>query len=102
MVIVMTMPSPTIMVLPMAVVMVVVVPMSLVHFPTFAVVVIMWMSPVCPFIWRTVPAPLDPSVMVTDWHPISFHPDEVWARRWPTFLVADCGWWSSDVHRNLR
>jgi hypothetical protein len=34
---------------PVAVVVVLMVPMSLVHLPAFAIVVIVWMTPVCPF-----------------------------------------------------
>jgi hypothetical protein len=57
------------------------VPMSFVHSPAFAIVIIMRMAPVCPFIWRTVPASPDPPVMATNRFPISIHPDEVWTWR---------------------
>jgi len=87
---------------PMAVVVVLAVPVSLVHFPPFAVVVVMRMAPVGPFIRGTVPVPFHPPVMVTEGPPISFHPDEARAwNRW-RFLIADCRWWDTDVHRNLR
>src|SRR5450755_3549167 len=84
-----------------AIVVILVVPMPLVHLPAFAVVVVMRMTPVCPFIWRTVPASPDPPVMVTNWFPISFHPDEAWTWSRPTLLIAERRWRSPNVHRNL-
>ena len=92
----------TTMVSPIAVVVVLVVPVSLVHFPPFAVVVVMWVAPVGPFIRGTVPVPFDPSVVVTEGRPISFHPDEARAGSRCGFFIADCRWWDTDVHRNLR
>src|SRR5258708_31265324 len=90
-----------IMVSPEVIVVVLMVPMSLVHSPAFAIVVIMRMAPVCPFIWRTVPASPDPPVMVTNRFPISIHPDEVWTWRRSPLLIADrrCG--GPDRDRNL-
>src|ERR1700674_4456362 len=101
MVVVITTVAIMIMVSPVAVVVVFMVPMSLVHLPAFAVVVIMRMSPVCPFIWRTVPASPDPPVMVTNWLPISFHPDEAWTWSRPILLIADRRWRGPDVNGNL-
>ena len=92
----------TIMVSPVAVVVVLMVPMSLVHSPAFSVVVIMRMTPVCPFKWRTVPASPDPPVMVTNGFPISIDPDELWTRSRSILLIADRRWRGPDVHRNLR
>src|SRR5438552_13634006 len=90
-----------IMISPVAVVVVLMVPMALVHSPAFAVVVVMRMTPVCPFVWRTVPASPDPAVTWTNWFPISFHPDKVWTRSRPTLLIADRRGRGPDVHRNL-
>src|SRR5260370_32812113 len=90
-----------IMVSPAAIVVVLMVPMSLVHSPAFAIVVIMRMAPICPFIWRTIPASPDPPVMVTNRFPISIHPDEVWTWRRSILLIADRRWRGSDLHRNL-
>src|SRR5216684_6827460 len=90
-----------IMVSPVAMVVVLMVPMSLVHLPTFSVVVIVRMAPVCPFIGRPVPASPDPPVMVTNWFPISVHPDEVWTWSWSILLIANRRWRGPDVHRNL-
>ena len=101
MVLVIMMVAIMIMVSPVAIVVVLMVPMSLVHFPAFAVVVIMRMTPVCPFIWRPVPASPDPPVVVTDWFPISIHPDEARTRSRSILLIADRRWRDSDVHRNL-
>ena len=94
-------PEKVIMVSPMAVVVVLMVPMSLVHSPAFSVVVIMRMTPVCSCIWRTVPAAPDPPVMVTHWFPVSVHPDELWTWRRSILLIADRRWRGPDVHRNL-
>src|ERR1700730_3640039 len=90
-----------IMLSPVAIVVVLMVPMSLVHLPAFAVVVIMRMTPVRPFIWRPVPASPHPPVMVTHWFPISINPDEVWTRSRSILLIADRRWRSPDVDRNL-
>lgn len=90
-VVVLTVPS-------VAIVVVLMVPMSLVHLPTFSVVVIVRMTPVCPFIGRAVPASPDPPVMVTNWFPISINPDEVWTWSRSILLIADRGWRGPDVH----
>src|ERR1700730_9713732 len=90
-----------IMVSPVAVVVVLMVPMSLVHLPAFVVMVIMRMAPICPFIWRTVPVSPDPPVMVTNWFPISIHPDEAWTWSRSILLISDRRWRGPDVHRNL-
>jgi hypothetical protein len=89
------------MVPPVTVVVILTVPMSLVHLPAFPVVVVMRMSPVCPFKRRMVPASPDPSVMVTLRLPIPFDPDEAWAWNRSRFLIADRRWRRPDVHRNL-
>src|SRR5438105_13202712 len=78
-----------IMVSPVAVVVVLMIPMALVHSPAFAVVVVMRMTPVCPFVWRTIPASPDPAVTWTNWFPISVHPDKLLIRSTPTLLIAD-------------
>jgi len=91
----------TIMLSPVAVVVVLMVPMSLVHSPAFAIVVIVRMAPVGPFIGRTFPASLDPPVMVTNGFPISIHPDEVWTWTRSILLIADRRWRGPDVYRNL-
>ena len=101
MVVVITTFAIMIVVSPVAVVVVLMVPMSLVHSPAFAIVVIMRMAPVCPFIWRTVPASPDPPVMATNRFPISIHPDEVWTWRRSILLIADRRWRGPDVYRNL-
>src|ERR1700680_4453144 len=101
MVVMITMVAIMIMVSPVAIVVVLMVPMSLVHLPAFAVVVIMRMSPVGPFIRRAVPASPNPPVMVTNRFPISFHPDEAWTWSRSILLIADRRWRGSDVHRNL-
>jgi hypothetical protein len=90
-----------IMVSPMAVVVILMIPMSLVHSPAFSVVIIMRMTPVCPFKWRTVPASPDPPVMVTYGFPISIHPDEAWTWSRSILLITDWRWRGPDVHRNL-
>jgi hypothetical protein len=101
MVVVIMMVAIMIMVSPVAVVMILVVPMSLVHLPALSVVVIMRMTPVCPFKWRPDPASADPPILVTDWFPISFHPGKAWTWSRSTLLIADRWWRSPDVDRNL-
>jgi len=98
---VITMVALMIMVSSAAVVVIFAVPMALVHLPPFAVMVVVRMTPVSPFVWRTVPAPPHPPVMLTDWFPVSIHPDKVWSWRRSILLIADGWWWSSDVHRYL-
>ena len=75
MVVVVTMPPPTIMVAPMTVVVVLAVPMPFVPLPAFAIVVVMRMCPVCPFKRRTLPMSPDPPVVVTRRSPISVYPN---------------------------
>src|SRR6266849_1665982 len=86
---------------PVAIVVILMVPMSFVHSPAFAVVVIMRMTPVCPFKWRPDPTSADPPILMTNWFPISIHPDEVWTWSRSILLIADRRWWRPDVHRNL-
>ena len=90
-----------IMISPVAIVVVLMVPMSLVHLPAFSVVVVVRMTPECPFIWRTVPASPDPPIMVTNWFPISVYPDQVWTWRRSILLIAGRRWRGPDVHGNL-
>jgi hypothetical protein len=101
MVVVITTVAIMIVVSPVAIVVVLMVPVSLVHLPAFSVVVIVRMTPVCPFKWRTLPASPDPPVVVTNWFPISIHPDETWTWSWSILLIADRRWRSPDIHRNL-
>jgi hypothetical protein len=101
MVVVIMMVAITIMVSPAAIVVILMIPMPLVHLPAFTVVVIVRMTPVCPFIRRTVPSAPDPPVMMTDWFPISIHPDEARTRSRSILLIADRRRWDPDVHRNL-
>ena len=54
-----------IMLAPMAVVVVLTIPISFVPLPAFAIVVVVRMRPACPFIRRTLPMSPDPLVMVT-------------------------------------
>ena len=93
---------PMIMVAPMVAVVVLVVPMSFVQFPAFAIVIVMRMGPVCSFKRRTVPVTADPLVMATNWHPISLHPNEAGAGRRPRLFINDRRWRGADIHRNLR
>src|SRR5215471_2797378 len=88
-VVVITMPPPMIMLAPMAVVVILVVPMSFVPFPAFAIVVVVRMGPVCPFIRRTLPVSADPLVMVTHRSPISFDPNEADVGRRPRLFIND-------------
>jgi hypothetical protein len=71
---VIAMPPPMIMVAPMAVVVVLVVPMPFVTFPAFAIVVVVRMRPVCPFIRGSLPMSPNPLVTVAHRPPISFDP----------------------------
>jgi hypothetical protein len=102
MVVVITVLPPTIMVAPMAVVVFLVVPMSFVQLPAFAIVVVMRMCPVCPFKGRTIPMSPDPPVTVTYRRPISLHPNQTRARRRPRLFINERRWWGTNVHRNLR
>jgi hypothetical protein len=64
--------SPTIMISPVAVV-VFAVPMSFVHLPAFAIVIVMWVCPVCPLQGRKLPMPPDPLVTMAHRRPISLY-----------------------------
>ena len=102
MVVVITMPTPMIMVTPVAAVVVLVVPMSFVYLPTFAIVVVMRMGPVRSLKRRTFPVSPDPLIVVTDRRPISLHPNEAGAGRRARLLVNDGRWRGPDIYRNLR
>jgi hypothetical protein len=65
--------SPTIMISLVAVVVVFAVPMSFVHLPAFAIVIVMWVCPVCPLQGRTLPMPPDPLVTMAHRRPISLY-----------------------------
>src|ERR1700730_6519987 len=92
---------PTIMVAPVVAVVVLVIPMSVVHFPAFAIVVVMRMGPVCSFKRKTLPVSPHPLVMVTNWRPIPLHPDEAGIGRRPGLFINDGRWRGPDIHRNL-
>jgi hypothetical protein len=92
MVVVITTVAIMIVVSPVAVVVVLMVPVSLVQLPAFSVVVIVRMTPVCPFKWRTLPASPHPPVVVTNWFPKSIHPDETRTWSWSILFIADRRW----------
>jgi hypothetical protein len=86
---------------PVAIVVVFMVPVSLVHFPAFRIVIVVRVAPVGARVGRTVPAPLDPAVVVAIGSPISSDPVVAWAGFWSTNLNAEGRWRGSDVYRNL-
>jgi hypothetical protein len=100
-VVVITMAPTMTMLAPMAIVVLLPVPMSFVIFPAFAIMVVVRMRPVCPFIRRSLPVSSDPLVMVTYRCPISFDPNEARARRRSGLLINDRWWRGPDVYRNL-
>src|SRR6266851_6023904 len=101
-IIVIPMPSSAIMISPVVIVVVLAVPMSFVHHPAFAVVVVMRMRPVCPFKWWTLPMPPHPSVPVTHRLPIAFNPHEPCTGRRSRLFINHRRRRCPDVHRDLR
>ena len=93
---------PMTMLAPMAIVVVLVVPMSFVAFPAFAIVVVVWMNPVCSLKRGTLPVSQNPLVMVTHRSPISFDPNESRVGRRSGLFIDDCWRWAPDIDRNLR
>ena len=69
---------PMAVVAPMAVVVVLVVPVSFMPLPAFAIVVVVRMRPVCPLKRGTLPMSPDPLVMVTRRSPIAVPGELVW------------------------
>src|SRR5437899_1513228 len=96
-----TMAPPMTMLAPMAVVVLLAVPMPFVIFPAFSIVVVVRMRPVCTFKRRALPMSSDPLVMVAHRCPISFDPNEACAGRRPGLLINDRWWRGPDVYRNL-
>ena len=89
------------MILPVAVFVVFVVPMSLVQLPAFPVVVIVRMTPVSTFVGRTLPASLHPAVAMSIGCPISLYPGIARPGNRSTFLIPNWRWRGPDVDRNL-
>jgi hypothetical protein len=80
------------------VVVVFVVPVSLVELPALLVVVIVGMIPVGSFVGRTVPASLNPAIVVTIGGPISLNPGVAGAGHWSAGLDSQGRWRRSDVN----
>lgn len=85
------------MVLAMAVVlgvgiMVFVIPVSFVELPALLVVIIVRVIPVGSFVGRTVPASLNPAVVVAIGGPISLDPGVAGTGHWSTRLDAERRW----------
>src|ERR1700730_17376684 len=86
---------------PMAVVMILAVPVAFMVLPAFLIVVIVRVAPIPPFVRRPLPMSRDPAIAMTLGSPVAFDPDESgpWKRHRP--FVAQ-GWRrGSDVDRNL-
>src|SRR5258705_7830602 len=95
-------PPSMIMVAPMTVVVVLVVPMSLMALPAFAIVIVVRMYPVGTFKRRTLPTSPDPLVTVTYRCPIALDPYKGCGGRWPRLFINDRRGWCPDVNGDLR
>jgi hypothetical protein len=84
-----------------AVVVVFMIPVSFVHLPALLVMIVVRVAPVGAFVRRTVPASLDPAVVVAVGSPISFNPGVAGAGDWSALFVAERRGCGSDVYRNL-
>jgi len=91
----------TVLIMPVAVAVFVVIPMSLVQLPAFPIVVIVRVTPIGAFVGSTVPASLDPAVMAAIGSPISLYPCITRAGCRSTFFEAKGRWRGADVHGNL-
>jgi len=81
--------------------MVFVIPVALMHSPTFAVVVVVGMSPVGAGVRRALPGAGDPDVAVATRSPVAVDPDEVWCRHGRRDFVADYGRGRADIDLDL-
>src|ERR1700694_819546 len=90
-----------IVVMTVVLVVILMIPVPFMHLPAFAIVIIVRMVPICPFIGSTLPAPCYPAIMMPMRGPVALDPGV--ARTWtrPTLLVAVRRWCASDVHANL-
>jgi hypothetical protein len=78
------------------------IPVALMHLPALLVVIVMGMVPIGPFVWRSVPAPCYPPIMMPVRRPIPLDPGISWTRFRSTLFVAQGRWCASDVYRKLR
>ena len=90
-----------IMVIPVTVAVLFVFPMSFMQLPALLVVIVVRVAPGGAFVGGTVPASLNPAVVMAVGNPISFDPGIAWAGDWSANLNAKRGGRGSDVHRNL-
>src|SRR5450631_485622 len=77
------------------------IPVAFVQLPTLAVVIVMGMTPICPFIGRTVPAPCHPPIVAPMRSPVPIDPGVAGTWKCPTPLVTNRRWCAPDVHPNL-
>src|SRR5260370_41500029 len=82
-------------------VMILMIPVPFMHLPALAIVIIVRMVPIGPFIGRTIPAPCYPPIVMSMRGPVPFYPGVAWTRFWPTLLVPVGRWCASSVHANL-
>src|SRR6266478_5202392 len=77
------------------------IPVAFMPSPAFAVVIVVRMIPIRPFVGRTLPTPRHPPVVMSIRGPVPLDPDVARARNRPTLLVTQRRRRASDIHGNL-
>jgi len=77
------------------------IPVAFVQLPTLAIVIVMGMTPICPFIGRTVPAPCHPPIVAPTRSPVPIDPGVAGTWKCPTPLVTNRRRCAPHVHPNL-
>jgi hypothetical protein len=78
-----------------------VVPVSFMHLPSTFVVIVVGMTPVGAWVWRPVPAPRNPSVVIAGDSPVPVDPDETVARHRRADFIANRRGRRSNVYLDL-
>ena len=89
------------MIVVMVVAVVLMIPVTLLHLPAVAVVVIVGMSPIGTRIRRTIPATGNPYIAISAPVPVAIDPGISFAWHGRTSLVPHGWWWGPDINSNL-
>jgi hypothetical protein len=77
------------------------VPVSFVHLPSTLVVIVVGVAPVSAWVWRSVPAPRNPSVAIADDSPVTVYPHETVARHRRADFITNRRGRSSNIDLDL-
>jgi hypothetical protein len=85
----------------MMIAMILVVPVALVDLPSAVIVIIVRMGPVSSCIRRSLPPARDPNIPFSMRAPVPVDPNEALSRHRGARLIAQRGWWRTDIHPDL-